>query len=152
MKRNCRSPEEEGTFWSLEDQISSSACLRGDGWRRLGGGTLSGQGATFPPWGLIAKTLRQLVLRRVGGRQTTFHPLRRRSPRRVFPAEFGSINSVAGSNAAKTRQAKSGLIPVRCVSRPQSIEQKIRLPASSQAEETSESRAGWSAGPAITPH
>lgn len=47
-----------------------------------------------------------------------------------FSRRVCSINSVVGSNAAKTRQAKSGLIPVRCVSRLQSIEQKIQLPAS----------------------
>lgn len=97
---------------------------------------------SLSPRALIAKLLRSLS-RAHERRGSHLSPISPTLTSASFPAEFESINSIAGSNAAKTRQAKSGLIPVRCVSRLQSIEQKIQLPASGQGEETSDSRAVW---------
>lgn len=126
----------------------------GDERRRQGDGALFSLGVTFPPVHRLPKfsAADPARIERRGTRGSHLSPISPTLTSAGFPAEFESINSIAGSNAAKTRQAKSGLIPVRCVSRLQSIEQKIQLPASGQAEETSDSRAVWPAGAVITPH
>lgn len=69
-----------------------------------------------------------------------------------FSRRVYSKNSTICSNAAKTRQAKSGLIPVRSVSRHQSMEPEVLLPVSGQAEEKQQGGSVSPTGTLIFPY